>query len=152
MPPKTSINIAPLVDVVLVLLIIFIVIVPALRTGFDVQLPPEPQGPPPRPAPSIVLGIDGTGCPAARSVLGPGGLPADCRVTLNGDVLAAGALPARLADVFRPRAAGDRVLFVAAEDAVNYEAVVRLVDEAKRAVGGDLRIALASDPHAADAR
>ena len=102
--------------------------------------------------PPVVLGIDGTGCPAARSVPGPGGLPADCRVKLNGDVLAARALPARLAEVFRPRATSDRVLFVAAEDAVNYEAVVRLVDEAKRAVGGDLRIALASDPHAADPR
>ena len=36
MPPRTSINVAPLVDVVLVLLIIFLVIVPALRMGFDV--------------------------------------------------------------------------------------------------------------------
>ena len=38
---KASINITPLVDVVLVLLIIFMVIQPMLQVGYTVETPPE---------------------------------------------------------------------------------------------------------------
>ncbi len=38
-PPKSDINVTPLVDVVLVLLIIFMVITPMMSRGKDVQLP-----------------------------------------------------------------------------------------------------------------
>jgi biopolymer transport protein ExbD len=37
--PRSDINITPLVDVVLVLLIIFMVITPILQLGYDVQVP-----------------------------------------------------------------------------------------------------------------
>ena len=39
--PMADINVAPLVDVVLVLLIIFMVITPMLSSGIDVKLPPS---------------------------------------------------------------------------------------------------------------
>ena len=39
--PRSDINITPLVDVVLVLLIIFMVITPILQLGYDVNVPPE---------------------------------------------------------------------------------------------------------------
>jgi biopolymer transport protein ExbD len=39
--PKSDINITPLVDVVLVLLIIFMVITPILQLGYDVNVPPK---------------------------------------------------------------------------------------------------------------
>ena len=38
---KSEINITPLVDVVLVLLIIFMVVIPMLQMGYDVNTPPE---------------------------------------------------------------------------------------------------------------
>ena len=41
--PKGDINITPLVDVVLVLLIIFMVVTPMLQKGVDVQLPQTSQ-------------------------------------------------------------------------------------------------------------
>src|ERR1700757_4074643 len=38
---KSDINVTPLVDVVLVLLIIFMVVTPLLQMGYDVNVPPK---------------------------------------------------------------------------------------------------------------
>ena len=38
---RSEINVTPLVDVVLVLLIIFMVITPLLQMGYDVEVPPK---------------------------------------------------------------------------------------------------------------
>ena len=44
--PRSDINITPLVDVVLVLLIIFMVITPIVQLGYDVQVPPKLENAP----------------------------------------------------------------------------------------------------------
>lgn len=58
-----DINITPLVDVVLVLLIIFMVIQPMLQVGYEVETPPEVKSatPPPQNSEQIIIRMDAEG-------------------------------------------------------------------------------------------
>ena len=61
--PMSEINVTPLIDVMLVLLIIFIVTAPIMTYPIDVALPQRVINPPPvtkEPPPPIDLRIDGT--------------------------------------------------------------------------------------------
>jgi len=60
---KAAINITPLVDVVLVLLIIFMVIQPMLQVGYDVETPPEVKSatPPPQTSDQVIIRMDENG-------------------------------------------------------------------------------------------
>ena len=137
---QSEINITPLVDVVLVLLIIFMVVVPLLMQGYDVEIPrtaseevlaesAESQ---------LVLIVAPTGCPVIEPPSGEG-LPANCRVTLDDQDIPASELPTRVADVLGVRPPEQRVLFLAADDQMNYEGVLRILDLAKSGVE-DLKI------------
>jgi biopolymer transport protein ExbD len=139
---QSEINITPLVDVVLVLLIIFMVVVPLLMQGYDVDIPRASAeiNPPEAVESQLILSIGATACPIIEPPAGDG-LPADCRVTLNDEKVPAAELPARVADVLAGRPSEQRVLFLAAEDHLNYEGVLRIIDLAKSGVE-DLKIEL----------
>jgi biopolymer transport protein ExbD len=134
---QSEINITPLVDVVLVLLIIFMVVVPLLLKGYDVGIPKASAETAPVEADSsqVVLNIAAGGCPVFAPPEGLG-LPADCRVSLDEHVVPASELPSRVADVLGSRAADQRVLFLTADEQLNYEAVLRIVDLAKSGLAG----------------
>ena len=60
---KSEINVTPLVDVVLVLLIIFMVIQPMLQMGYEVETPPEVKSatPPPQNSEQVIIRMDAEG-------------------------------------------------------------------------------------------
>src|SRR5436309_737006 len=132
---QATINITPLVDVVLVLLIIFMVVVPLLMEGYDVDVPRASADTSAQVAESqLILSIGSAACP----ILGPPaeeGIPKDCQVTLADQKIPAAELPARVAEILRGRPAEQRALFLAGGDRLNYEAVLRIIDLAQWSVG-----------------
>jgi biopolymer transport protein ExbD len=136
---QSEINITPLVDVVLVLLIIFMVVVPLLMEGYDVDIPRASADTSAQPAGSqLILTIESTACP----ILGPPaaeGIPKDCQVTLADQKIPAAELPARVAQILGGRPAEQHALFLAVDDRLNYEGVLRIIDLAKSGVE-DLKI------------
>ena len=136
---QASINITPLVDVVLVLLIIFMVVVPYLMEGYDLDIPRASADTSAQFSESqLVLSIGSAACP----ILGPPpeeGIPKDCQVTLADQKIPAAELPSRVAKILGGRPAEQRALFLAVDDRLNYEAVLRIIDLAKSGVE-DLKI------------
>ena len=136
----SEINITPLVDVVLVLLIIFMVVVPLLMQGYDVDIPKTSTNAKPAQAQEarLILTISSATCPIPGPLAGDG-IPADCRVTLADQKIPAAELPTRVADILGSRSPEQRVLFLAADDRLNYEGVLRILDLAKSGVE-DLKV------------
>lgn len=121
-----NINVTPLVDVVLVLLIIFLVVTPLMSKTFWVHLPEqekeevEPQQLEEDPNPPLVLKLG-----------------ADRSIQVNGTPIALEELPERLKRMFAAR--DDHILFFDAEDAANYGFAVEVLDLARE--GGAVTIA-----------
>lgn len=109
--PKSEINVTPLVDVVLVLLIIFMVIQPLMQRGYDVSVPPkaEMNTPPPQSSDQLIVS-----------------LTAHKEIYLNKERVEAGNLAIRLQELLKNR--GNKVVFFSAEDAANYGDAMKVMD------------------------
>lgn len=125
---RPTMNVTPLVDVVLVLLIIFMVITPLLAKQFSLQVPPEEKtDTPPPPAdtpPPVVLSVH-----------------ADGSLHLNRETVARGELTERVRRAMA--ASSDKVVFFDAEDDASYGAAMEALDLARGA--GAVTIAVLPD-------
>ncbi|MEO8432622.1 MAG: biopolymer transporter ExbD [Acidobacteriota bacterium] len=122
---KSDINITPLVDVVLVLLIIFMVITPLLQMGYDVKVPPKAQTDNPINTPADQLVVS----------LMPNG-----KIYLNKQELTAQQLAQQLGDNLKNRS--NKTVFFSADDTVVYEEVAKLMDTVRNAGANNIGIVL----------
>jgi biopolymer transport protein ExbD len=118
---SSSINVTPLIDVLLVLLIIFMVISPVPSAGLDSQVPQGPSSASPS-LPPVVLRLL------------PGAQPGTARYEVATQVVAHDALGARLQSMFALRQ--DHTLFLQADRSLSYRDVAQAVSQAREAGAG----------------
>ena len=113
---KSDINVTPLVDVVLVLLIIFMVLTPFLQKGFDMEIPQES---------TTEVFQDPTKLQLILTVRG------DSRMYLNKTEVSRNNLMDEVSKAVRGHK--DKLMFVQADSELDYGYVVQLMDLCRQA-------------------
>ena len=113
---NAQINVTPMIDVLLVLIIIFMVITPIAPRGLQALVPPQADTPPP---PGLV----------PRDIVIS--VAKDGAIEINQQPVESAALPDRLAELYR-RHINDHV-FVRGDRNLDFQAVAQIIDLARGA-------------------
>ena len=120
---SSDINVTPMIDILLVLLIIFMVIVPVTPKGLDAMVPQPPKGPQPKDIPERTIVVQVLHQPGKVPTYkinetdvynGVGGSPAQKE------------LQARLTEIYANRA--ERIMFVKGDDNVDFHYIAEVID------------------------
>ena len=120
-----DINVTPLVDVMLVLLVIFMVTAPMMQQGVQVNLPKADTKAMTQAEETVIVTVDGKG-----------------KIFINKDEVPAGDLRARLSEMFANRE--KKEIFLKADAGVPYGEVVRTMADIKGA--GIERLGMVTEP------
>ncbi|HUK91398.1 MAG TPA: biopolymer transporter ExbD [Blastocatellia bacterium] len=109
-----DINVTPMVDVMLVLLIIFMLITPMLQSGVNVTLPQSKN-------PDIDMNIN-------KETSAVVAVPADGQYYLNRDKVNLTDLPEKVRNLLKDKPIAEQVVYIKGSDNVKYGTVVAVVD------------------------
>lgn len=114
-----DINVTPMVDVMLVLLIIFMVIAPMLQSGVSVALPKSKY---PDPDPNIIKDTS--------AVIA---IPDNGEFYIGRDKVAQADIPARIRTILKDKPVPDQVVYIKSGKLVKYGTVVAIIDSIRDA-------------------